>query len=75
MALESAAQIMERLGFNNNADVSAKTAFLRHLIKDTYGVEVRTPLRIETSVSAHNSTEHVAAKQLSFDFDCNLQTG
>ncbi|AGH95371.1 hypothetical protein [Pseudobdellovibrio exovorus] len=80
MALESAAQIMENLGFNTEASPSAKTAFLRHLMKCSYGIEVRPPLKLEKSTPPSASSSKVSAcmhtmKQLSFDFSFDLQTG
>lgn len=80
-ALKSTAQIMADLGFNAESSPSAKTAFLRHLMKCSYGVDVRPPLKLEKSTSctasssAAPNSDAQPTKQLSFNFSYDLQTG
>lgn len=79
--MESVNQIMGRLGFNKDADESTKAAFVKNLIKQAYGVEVRTPSQYQTSAGPRTLEElnrhtiegkslpqiKTEAKQLSFD--------
>lgn len=68
--------VMEELGFNSQAPDSVKEAFIKHLIKSAYGVQVTTPS--EKREMADNPHKIKALKpalpvQLSFDMDENPQ--
>ena len=63
-------QIMSEMGFTKDAPQATKEAFIKHLIKAAYGVEVETPTEKQIK------KEKVASEaQLSFDFDQDKKTG
>ena len=41
--MESAHDIMKRLGFNEEAENSTKAAFIKNLIKQAYGFDAKIP--------------------------------
>lgn len=72
--------IMKEMGFSKESSTSTQEAFIRHLIKAAYGLDVRSPSQdlklIDTSElkkSAEKNLEHQGHNgeptQLSFDFD------
>lgn len=61
---------MKDMGFNPNASDSAKEAFIKYLIKQSTGQNVRTPT--EKKIIADNPQKIISfPKQLSFEFDEN----
>lgn len=72
--------IMEEMGFRNDASDSVKEAFLKHLIKSATGVTVETPSERRWKKSTHSKSakkknptaskqkENSEPKQLAFDF-------
>jgi len=79
--------IMERLGFNKDANDGVKAAFLKNLIKQAYGVEVPLPPQYEAQIKKQTLEEYAIAEitrqqrpreineQLSFDFDDPSKAG
>lgn len=60
--------ILKEMGFNENAPMSAKEAFVKHLIKSSLQVDVITPT--EKKIIQDNPDKIVQfPKQLSFDFE------
>jgi hypothetical protein len=64
--------LMKELGFNPDSPISAQEAFVKHLIRDAYGVDVQTPT--EKSAEIRNRVplktkvaEPKVSSQLSFD--------
>lgn len=77
--MKSLNQIMKELGFEEKGTRSVQEAFIKHLIKQTMGVDVQTPTEkkfksssaIATESSGATKKNDVKAKsgeQLSFDF-------
>ncbi len=64
-------ELMKDLGFNPNSATSAQEAFIKHLIKSAYGVEVMTPS--EKKIIQDNPQKIVSLKsvsqQMTFDFE------
>ncbi len=56
---------MEEMGFRKDAPDSVKEAFLKHLIKNTTGVEIQTPTEKKQN---HLAESEKIQGQLSFDF-------
>ena len=71
--MKKISEIMKELGFNPNASESAKEAFVKHLIKASYGADVMTPS--EKKEIQSNPQKIVSLRkqdvftQMSFDFD------
>lgn len=60
-------ELMKELGFNSNGSDSVKEAFIKNLIKASYGVDVVTPT--EKKIIQANPGKIVQfPNQLSFDF-------
>jgi hypothetical protein len=65
--------LMKELGFNPESPVSAQEAFIKHLIREAYGVDVETPterrdrapLKPKSKVSEPTGSQK--EKQMSFD--------
>ena len=51
--------IMERLGFNKEADDGVKAAFVKNLIKQAYGVDVPLPAQYELKAQQPQSPEEM----------------
>lgn len=66
MGMERADQIMEKMGFRKDASEAVKIAFIKGLIKQTYGVDVRTPLHL---TKPDKPAALASAEQMSFDFE------
>jgi hypothetical protein len=49
--------IMQEMGFRKNASDSVKEAFIKHLIKNAYGVEVQTPSEKRAAQTAANKPD------------------
>jgi hypothetical protein len=67
--------IMAEMGFRKDAPEGVKEAFLKHLIKNTTGVELETPTEKRAKLEAKNSPDEHRVKaqavqpvQLSFLF-------
>ncbi len=76
--------IMERLGFREDGDDSVKAAFVKNLIKQAYGVDVKIPPQYELKKAPQNIEElhdaspeapSIEVGQLSFDFEKTNQVG
>lgn len=68
--MERADQIMERMGFRKDSSQAVQVAFIKSLIKKTYGVDVRTPLRLEPAEThAPAASRPAQPQQMSFDFE------
>ena len=72
MGMESAQEIMAKMGFRTEASEAVKIAFIKNMIKHTYGVEVRTPLQLKSTPQIHPPPLEI---QLSFNFDSDLKVG
>jgi hypothetical protein len=76
--MNSAKEIMERLGFKNEASEESQAAFVKNLIKQAYGFEVEAPKQYaQTAKNGDNflfdewfvkSLNKNEEQQLSFDF-------
>lgn len=66
--MKKMSELMEEMGFREEASTSAKEAFLKNLIKQAVGVEVQTP--------SEKNTKKIEqwCEQLSFDFNQNTGT-
>jgi hypothetical protein len=51
--MERVDTIMGRLGFKKESDDGTKAAFVKNLIKQAYGVEVKLPPQYELMAKAH----------------------
>lgn len=73
MGMERADQIMRTMGFRKDSSEAVKIAFVKNLIKQTYGVDVRTPLQMaqtEKRTDMSRAQSDVSrAQQMSFDFE------
>lgn len=65
--------LMKELGFNPNASTSAQEAFVKHLIKASYGANTVTPSEKkeiqENPQKIVSLKKHEAFTQMSFDFE------
>jgi len=59
-------EIMGEMGFRKDASDSVKEAFIKHLIKNATGVEVKTPT--EKLIEEREIIKKDLGIQLSFDF-------
>jgi hypothetical protein len=74
--MKKVGEIMAEMGFRKDAPDSVKEAFLKHLIKNTTGVELETPSEKAAKTEAKNNshdvgrakTQAVQPVQLSFFF-------
>ncbi|KYG60805.1 hypothetical protein [Bdellovibrio bacteriovorus] len=61
--------LMQELGFNKDAPDSVKEAFIKHLMKASYGVNVTTPSeKKEIAANPQKIATLKSPQQLSFDF-------
>jgi 1,2-phenylacetyl-CoA epoxidase catalytic subunit len=61
--IESVGEIMERLGFKEDADDRVKAAFIKNLVKQAYNVDVTIPEKYEQKI------DEPKYEQLSFNID------
>lgn len=62
-------ELMAELGFNKNAPVGVKEAFIKHLIKASEGVNIQTPSeREEMSQNPQKVIPLIIPQQMSFEF-------
>ncbi len=66
-------EIMAEMGFRQEASDSVKEAFIKHLIKNTTGVDVQTPT--EKRVEQREKIKEELGVQLSFDFSSTAENG
>lgn len=59
--------LMREIGFNPDAPTSAQEAFIKHLIKEAYGVEVETPTEKLGRAPLKTKVSEPKSGQLSFD--------
>lgn len=65
-------QLMQELGFNQNAPQSTKEAFIKHLIKVSTGVNLPTPSEKAAIKASPDKVFPLAGpQQLAFDFEEN----
>ena len=62
--MKRAGELMKEMGFREDASVGAQEAFLKHLIKASMGVDVKTPTEVRSEKS-----KQWTEQQLSFDLD------
>ncbi len=58
--------LMKEIGFNKDSSEDVQKAFIKNLIKQAYGVEVKEPRAI-ASVASQAGPSKPAPQQLSFD--------
>ncbi len=63
--------LMKELGFNPESPVSAQEAFIKHLIRDAYGVDVETPTekRGRVPLKSKVSEPKSSTKDIQMSFD------
>ena len=64
--MKKVGDIMQEMGFRKDASDSVKEAFIKHLIKNATGVEIKTPT--EKLVEQREVIKKEIGAQLSFDF-------
>lgn len=78
--LENIGEILSEMGFNPKASVGAQAAFLKHLIRQAYNVEVQIPEALLTSAEKDKTSvmtnvldlqkaKKTEQEQMSFVFD------
>ncbi len=59
--MKKVGEIMSEAGFKAGSSTATQEAFIKYLIKQAYGVEVKTP--------SEKIKEHSSPEQLSFNFE------
>ena len=72
--MKSFKELAEEMGFSENASLSTQAAFIKHLIKKGYGVDVDVPaefldIKPATSKTSSDSSETLKGTQLKLDLD------
>jgi len=62
VVMKKIGDLMAELGFKKEASDSVKEAFIKHLIKNTTGINIETPSEKKEKVA------HAQPEQLTFDF-------
>jgi hypothetical protein len=70
--MKSIGKIMEEMGFNPKASTSSKAAFIKHLAKQAYGVDLEIPEIYKSESEAHSLDalkKQMAPEQLEFNLE------
>lgn len=69
--LENLGEVLKDMGFNNNSSQSTKAAFLKHLIKQAYNVDVKIPdiYKAEKEGSIDSLFKRSENEQMEFVFE------